>query len=296
MMKRNIMMILLIGAVLSGIYACQPRRMEKEEVQQEEVKTESKEKEEDEKEEILAIGSYFQGINGCAVFYKPSENWYGIYNEGLSEERSSPCSTFKIISTAAGFKMGVLNSTEQRMGYDGTGYPREEWNRDVTLKEAFQSSCVWYFKDVIEKIGSENMQTALNMLSYGNADISMWDGNGSNPRPKMNGFWIESCLKISPMEQVKVLEQLMETDFLTEDYKLTLENMMKVPEGKQAVYGKTGTGYNLEGQCVDGWFVGWFYKGERIYFAVRLNDTEVENSEGSKAKEIALSVIGNEFS
>ena len=39
------------------------------------------------------------------------------------------------------------------MNYNGTQYPNLEWNKNLTLKEAFQTSCIWYFRQVINAVG-----------------------------------------------------------------------------------------------------------------------------------------------
>ena len=45
-----------------------------------------------------------------------------------------------------------------------------EW--DLTLEEAFQNSCIWYFREVIDLVGRDKMQEELKNLQYGNCDIS----------------------------------------------------------------------------------------------------------------------------
>lgn len=42
---------------------------------------------------------YFNGLNGSAVIYDAADRQYTMYNSDLAETRSSPCSTFKIISS-----------------------------------------------------------------------------------------------------------------------------------------------------------------------------------------------------
>lgn len=58
------------------------------------------------------------------------------------------------------------------------------------------------------------MQEALNRLSYGNGDISDWEGrlNTNNKNRAMTGFWIESSLLISPREQTEVMERIFGPD------------------------------------------------------------------------------------
>ena len=50
------------------------------------------------------------------------------------------------------------------------------WNGNLTLAEAFQSSCVWYFRQVIDQVGQASVAQQLAALDYGNQDISQWEG------------------------------------------------------------------------------------------------------------------------
>ena len=60
--------------------------------------------------------------------------------------------------------------------WSGEEFWNEDWNKDIDFEEAFRTSCVWYFREVIDEIGKERMQEALDTLSYGNCDISDWEG------------------------------------------------------------------------------------------------------------------------
>lgn len=119
---------------------------------------------------------YFQHINGCAVLYDESANVCYFYNKEQCETEVSPLSTFKIVSALAGLEYGVLEDESSVMEYSGTKYPVEAWNGQLTLEEAFQTSCVWYFRQVIDCVGQQNMQTLLQKLQYGNRDLSEWYG------------------------------------------------------------------------------------------------------------------------
>lgn len=140
----------------------------------------------------------FQGIQGCAVLYDLGTDHYTLYQEDLCRTQVSPCSTFKILSTLMGLHTGVLTGPESTMTYSGIQYPVAAWNGNLTLAEAFQSSCVWYFRQVIDQVGQASVAQQLAALDYGNQDISQWEGGGQNQSPELNGFWIDSSLKISP--------------------------------------------------------------------------------------------------
>ena len=119
-----------------------------------------------------------------------------------AEKRFPPCSTFKIVSTLLGLDCGVVTGPDSRLGYDGTRYETAAWNRDLSLREAFQLSCVPYYKKLVGKLEKAYVQRRLDALAYGNSDISVWNSNGHNV------FWIESSLLISPAEQIGVLRRI----------------------------------------------------------------------------------------
>lgn len=242
---------------------------------------------------VVDYSEAFSGVQGCAIFYNNDTKEYQIYNEEECEKEVSPCSSFKIISTLIGLKKGVLTTTETKMNYNGTKYSIEDWNKDLNLKEAFQSSCVWYFRSVIDKIGKDSMQEELNKIHYGNCDISEWKGGNINSKPELNGFWLESSLKISPKEQVEVLSNIFngKTDFSKESIEILKEIMLVDKNEHVSIYGKTGTG--SKGNA---WFVGMIEKESIKYlFAVKLNDAKSNEVSGQKAKEIALKIISKYY-
>ena len=227
----------------------------------------------------------FGGINGGAVFYYSEKNQYDVYQMELMNKQVSPFSTFKIVSTLMGLEQRIVTTIESTMEYDGTIYSREEWNKDIQLKEAFQTSCVWYYKKLISLLNKDYVEGVLKKLEYGNCDISVWDEKGHND------FWLSSSLKISPIEQVEVLEKIFakENDFEEYNIELLKEIMFVENKNNNLIYGKTGSGIEK-----NAWFVGFIENKERIFFAVMIED-ENQSLAGNKAKEIALNIIANNY-
>ena len=131
-------------------------------------------------------------------------------NQDLAETRRPPCSTFKIISSLIALENGIIEPENSTRTWSGEIFWNEDWNKDINFSEAFRTSCVWYFRQVIDDIGKDMMQKELNKLKYGNCDISDWEGrlNTNNNNRALTGFWIESSLLISPKEQVQVMERI----------------------------------------------------------------------------------------
>lgn len=242
---------------------------------------------------------YFNGRNGTAVIYDPSNRRYTVYNQKLAETRSSPCSTFKIISSLIALENGIILPEDSTRTWSGERFWNEDWNKDIDFSEAFRTSCVWYFRQVIDDIGKGRMQKELEKLQYGNCDISDWEGslNTNNNNRALTGFWIESSLQISPKEQTEVMERIFggNSDY-SEETRSQLKQVMLVPEQDRAdlsLYGKTGMG-KANGVVVDAWFTGFAESTEgTIYFCVRLGETKELEVSSTVAKEIAIEIVSD---
>lgn len=245
---------------------------------------------------------YFDGINGAAVLYNPNENMYQIYQEELANTRRSPCSTFKIISSLIGLEQEIIIPNASTKTWSGEWFWNDDWNKDIDFDEAFRTSCVWYFREVINEIGQDAMQTELEKLQYGNCDSSDWEGrlNTNNNNRALTGFWIESSLKISPKEQTEVMERIFGSQSAYSQK--TQEQLKQVMLSTQqedpnlTIYGKTGMG-KANGVTVDAWFTGFAdLAEERVYFCIYLGETKEKDVTSAKAKEIALRLLLDQIS
>lgn len=241
----------------------------------------------------------FEGFNGAAVLYHPEEKRYEIYNRQLAQTRRSPCSTFKIISSAIALENGMIDPENSLRSWSGEIFWNEDWNRDINFDQAFRTSCVWYFREVIDEIGMDLMGRELDKLQYGNCDISDWEGrlNTNNDNRALTGFWIESSLLISPVEQVEVMERIFgnyprySKETQNQLKQVMLLSDQRVPEA--SIYGKTGLGM-AQGIVVDAWFTGFADSDDgRIYFCVYLGETEGADVSSAKAKEIAVKLLSD---
>ena len=242
---------------------------------------------------------YFNGLNGTAVIYDASNRRYKIYNDELAVDRRSPCSTFKIISSLTALEYGILEPEDSVRIWSGEVFWNEDWNRDIDFSEAFRTSCVWYYRQLIDDIGKDRMQEELEKLQYGNCDISDWEGrlNTNNNNRALTGFWIESSLLISPKEQAEVMERIFgENSEYSEEAQNELKQVMLVTERNRtdiSVYGKTGMG-KTDGIIVDAWFTGFAETAEgKLYFCVRLGRTDSMNVSSPLAKEIAIQIVSD---
>lgn len=243
--------------------------------------------------------NYFNGLNGTAVVYDATNQQYTIYNRDLAVTQSSPCSTFKIISSLIALENGIIEPENSTRTWSGEIFWNEDWNKDIDFPEAFRTSCVWYYRQVIDDIGQDLMQRELDRLQYGNCDISDWEGrlNTNNSNRALTGFWIESSLLISPVEQVEVMERIFgDNSDYSEKTQAELKQVMLLPEIDStdiSIYGKTGMG-KANGIVVDAWFTGFAESTTgKIYFCVRLGRSDGMNVSSPLAKEIALKIVSD---
>ncbi len=229
------------------------------------------------------LSALFGKYTGTAVIFNPGKQEFIIYNDALARQRFSPFSSFKIVSAMLGLEYGVVEDAKSTMHYTGTRYWHEAWNHDVDFKHAFQHSCVWYFHQIINEIPQNKVREALQALHYGNADVSEWQGNGSNKHEELNGFWLNSSLRISPLEQVKVMYSLFSMgSAYTAEHRELVASFMQLGHG--SIYGKTGS--DGKGQS---WFVGFIKKGlYKDYFAFYVKDAD---DAMPHAKNIALEFL-----
>lgn len=249
--------------------------------------------------EQIDLSKYFMGINGTAVFFNPAVQKYKVFNQDLSQKRSSPCSTFKIMSSYISLSENIVTPENSLRKWNKAVYWHPDWNKDMTLSEAFRVSCVWYYRQLIDEIGKQKIKPYLAEFAYGNRDVSDWGGklNTNENNSDLRGFWIESSLQISPLEQVRFLAKLFNKKNSAVD---ELMKIMKVSNRPLKIYGKTGMGVK-DDKITDAWFVGFYEQHrQKIFFAVRLDDAENEKVEDYRhkasqyAKQIAVDIIMNE--
>lgn len=233
--------------------------------------------------EAMDLSSYFKGTDGTFVLYDTVSDQYQIYNQELSTKRISPDSTFKIYSGLFALEEDIIHYDASGQKWDGTTYSFDTWNKDQTLATAMQNSVNWYFQNLDIQLGYQKLYSYYKKISYGNCDLTAG----------INYYWAESSLKISPVEQVMLLSNLLENKWAFEEENVqAIKNSLFISDTAIGrLYGKTGTGV-VNGQSSNGWFIGFLERGERVYcFATNLQNAD--NATGSNASEITVEILNS---
>lgn len=236
------------------------------------------------------LEKYFTGYTGTFILFDEEKDEYLIFNEPQSEKPLSPCSTFKIYNSLIGLETGALQDENTLLQWDGTQYPIAAWNKDHTLATAIKASAVWYYQEVATRIGPTRMQYYLDLIPYGNSDIS----------GGINKFWLSSSIKISAKEQVELLKRLYANDlpFSQETMDITKKILILSTNKNITFSGKTGSGgpnglfNDPNAENTIGWFVGEIENnGNRYYFATNIEGDQTAS--GIKAKEISITILND---
>jgi beta-lactamase class D len=232
-------------------------------------------------EDEVDFEAYFEGFSGAFILYDPAGDHYLRYHPEQCAERLLPASTFKIMNSLIGLETGVVPDENYVIKWDGTEYPIPTWNRDHTLKTAFQNSVVWYYQEVARRVGREKMQSYIAEVGYGNQDIT----------GPLDYFWLDGTLKISAEEQVKLLKRLYEGDlpFSRRSMEIARKIMVLDKTDSYQLSGKTGSGQT--GELYIGWFVGFLEEGNNVFFFAANIKGKNSDAKGTTAKEITLQLL-----
>jgi bla regulator protein BlaR1 len=227
------------------------------------------------------LSPYFEGNEGSFVLYNQTAGSWSIYNKSNSIKRISPDSTYKIYSALFGLESGSITPKSSIMPWNKINNPYTAWNRDQNLDSAMENSVNWYFQALDQKTGKKALKKFIKLTGYGNEDLS----------GGLSHYWMESSLKISPVEQVELLTKFYQNDFHFKDssIKAVKHSLLLNKNNDGSLYGKTGSG-RIEEKDINGWFIGFVEKSDTTYFFAA-NIQAKDKVNGSLARNIALNIL-----
>ncbi|WP_158605989.1 penicillin-binding transpeptidase domain-containing protein [Taibaiella sp. KBW10] len=201
-------------------------------------------------EEWKPVFDKYQITNACFEYYDNNKEEANFYNKLRCSERMSPASTFKIFNSLVALETGVALDEQMLIKFDGktkfyrngkllkqgedtTGaFTMPEWNKDLTMTQAFKVSAVPYYQELARRIGIKEMQHFLDTVQYGNMNIG----------GVIDEFWLNDSLKITPDEQVGFMKRLYhdELPFSPRSQRIVKGMMLQETDGDYRLYYKTG--------------------------------------------------------
>ncbi|MCC6633904.1 MAG: class D beta-lactamase [Chitinophagaceae bacterium] len=208
------------------------------------------------------LEKYFKenNVKGTFGVFDNNKGDFTIYN--LSRYKDSaylPASTFKIVNALIGLQTGVITNEKMIIKWDGKVRNIAEWNKDLTMEEAFKVSAVPYFQEVARRIGKDTMQIWLDSLGYGTKKI----------KSSIDTFWLDNSLKITSDEQLGLVKKLYfnQLPFSKTTHEKVKETMLQEKNANYILAYKTGWGTTENGNAL-GWVVGWIEENKHPHFFV----------------------------
>ena len=230
---------------------------------------------------VIDLSSCFQGYEGSFVLYNMAQDTWNIYDMDRAALRVSPDSTYKIYDALIGLEAGVITPENSTMEWNRELYPFQEWNTDQTLQSAMSASVNWYFQEIDKQLGTSAIDRYIREIRYGN----------ENTKGGLSSYWMESSLKISPIEQVELLRKLYENNlgFGIQNVNAVKDSILLSSSEAGNLYGKTGTGC-IDGKDVNGWFVGYVEAPDNTWFFAA-NIAANDDASGNSAAEITQHIL-----
>ena len=226
------------------------------------------------------------GRKGAFVLIQCSSGQISDFNPKTSMERLPPCSTFKIWNALFGIEGGLVSDVEEAFyKWDGEERSIAAWNQNLTLRAAFQASCVPAFQGLARRIGEDRMNQWIKKIGYGDENTSAG----------IDIFWLPAVdrktILISPREQADLLCRLSNGKLpFSADSIAKLKELMETRKtDKGILYGKTGSRSSGVGKYDMGWFVGLVESGDETYaFACNLQAENTSGADARRATELIL--------
>ena len=223
------------------------------------------------------LKQYFdsRNVEGCFTMLNNSDGEITVYNMSMDTTRYTPASTFKILNSLIALETGVVTDNKMIIKWDSIVRTNPDWNKDMNITEAFKVSSVPFFQEVAKRIGHDTMKNWVDSISYGNKNIE----------GKIDSFWLNNKLKISPDEQLGLLKRLYfdQLPFRKSVQFSVREMMVQEDNSLYKLSYKTGWGKDESNNSI-GWLTGWIEENRHVYFFVTLLKSKDPNIDMKKIR------------
>ena len=214
-----------------------------------------------------SIKKYFdeKQLEGTFGMFDNGQGRFTIYN--LPRFRDSaylPASTFKIVNSLIGIETGRVKDDSTVIPWDGIQRPVANWNRDLTMREAFAFSAVPWYQELARRIGKDTMTYWLDTLGYGTFKTKpvITDAN-------IDTFWLDNSLKITADENLGLVKRLYfdQLPFQKRSQRIVRDMMIREENANYKLAYKSGWETTDKGHAL-GWLAGWIEENKHVYFFV----------------------------
>lgn len=175
-----------------------------------------------------------------------------LHDDAWSTKPLRPASTFKVMLSLIALETGTLRGADEIVKWDGKPYrDKPEWQKDMALREAMQTSSENYFGTLATRIGRERLAEWVKRVGYGNGRV------GTDP-PRV---WHDGVLTVTAQQQLAFIDHLRRGDlpFSAKTIAAVKAAMLDSEINGRRIYGKTGT--HFDDGTGNAWWIGWVEGG-----------------------------------
>jgi beta-lactamase class D len=219
------------------------------------------------------------GHAGTFVLQRDGADPQTLHGADWATKPQPPASTFKVMLALIALETGALRSADEVVKWDGTPYQdKPEWQKDMALREAMQTSSEGYFGIVAKRIGRERLAEWVTRVGYGNGHVG----------PNAPMAWHDGVLTVTARQQLAFVDRLRRgaLPFSAKTIATVKASILDSDINGRRIYGKTGTHTGNKTQPGIGWWIGWVEGGKAPTASFALG-VELKTVDG-RAKRIAL--------
>ncbi len=193
------------------------------------------------------------GQTGTFLLQRDGARPQTLHGDAWATKPLRPASTFKVMLSLIALETGALRSADEIVKWDRKPYPdRPQWQKDMALREAMQTSSENYYGTLATRIGHERLAEWVKRVGYGNGRV------GIDP-PRV---WHDGVLTVTAQQQLAFIDRLRRGDlpFSAKTIAAVKSAMLHSETGGRRIYGKTGTHSDGDGTG-NAWWIGWVENG-----------------------------------
>ncbi len=227
-------------------------------------------------------------VEGTFGLFDNGTGRFTIYNvDRFRDSTYTPASTFKIVNSLIGVHTGVINNDSTIIPWDGVTRPIAEWNRDLSMRDAFRASAVPWYQELARRIGKDTMQLWLDSMGYGK--------QFRKPvitQQNLDTFWLDNSVRVSADEQLGLVKRLYfdQLPFQKRAQRIVKDMMLWEDTEKYQLSYKTGWGFTDKGHSI-GWIIGFIEENRHVYCFVLQVESADKNFDMTKVRLAMLKEI-----
>lgn len=199
-------------------------------------------------------------MTGTILLLDPLKNKLFGYNPARWDSGYLPASTFKIPNALIALETGAID-TGYVFRWHGEKRRLPQWEKDLSLGEAFRVSCVPCFQELARKTGAAKMNSFLKQMNYPGMDVRA---------DNIDIFWLEGNSRITPRQQVDFVRRLHEEKLpLKKSVMQAMKSIMVIEVTPENTLGGK-TGWAIRNGNNYGWFTGWLETKDGVFYIAAL--------------------------